>query len=202
MSDERFDHEDGEETYRWVRNGTVSIPAESDDKPVNQYHANICDALRSDEVLKRYQGESELVDKYKDGDPKAHAGDKKISMTSVPLTMIPLAGIPMEDGVIKYGKYNWLTQPDHSMDLMVYLNGILRHLLLLMAGQDFTSDSGIHHLTAIVAGASVASDALFFDKMKDTRIKLTETQLLKYEALINKQLPNWLDELNCKDTVK
>lgn len=137
------------------------------------------------------------VNKYENGDPKAHAGAKKITMTNIPLTMLPLVSIPMNDGAKpdKYGKYNWLSQPDNSMDMMVYLNGILRHILLCMAGQDYTSDSGVAHFTAIAAGASVASDAIFFGKMHDNRIKLTPEQLEKYEKLINNQLPNWIDAL-------
>jgi hypothetical protein len=134
------------------------------------------------------------IEKYPNGDPKAAAGSKKATMTNIPLTMLPLISIPMNDGARpeKYGKYNWLSQPDGSMDMMVYLNGILRHVLLLMAGQDYTSDTGVHHMTAIGAGAAVASDAIFFGKMGDNRVKLTPEQLEKYENLINQTLKDWV----------
>lgn len=123
-------------------------------------------------------------------DPKVSQANKKVSFNAIPLTILPLIAQANQDGADKYGKYNWLELPDDSMVLSTYINAMERHLLLLKAGQDFTSDgSHVHHLAAIIAGAAVALDALVFGKLKDDRVKLSPEQLEIFEKLINKQHP-------------
>ena len=121
-------------------------------------------------------------------DPKALQGNKKVTLTNVPLTLLPLMAKPMNDGKDKYGKYNWLECKDGKLDNLTYINAALRHMLLYLAGQDVTSDSGAHHLDAVVAGLSILRDAEMFDKVTDSRIKLSNDNLEKYERLINQEL--------------
>lgn len=128
-----------------------------------------------------------MVEEYKNGDPKAHVGNKKLTMTNVALTMVPCTSYPMNTGVVKYGKFNWLAQPKNSMDPMVYMNGLMRHYHLWMAGQDLTSDTGVNHIDAMMAGLSVLRDAWIFGRMKDNRIKLSPEDMEIYEQLINNQ---------------
>jgi hypothetical protein len=63
----------------------------------------------------------------------------------------------LKNGAGKYGPFNWRIEPVQGR---VYLEAALRHLLLLLDGEDFDRDTGIHH------GAFVLSTmAIFMDSM-------------------------------------
>jgi len=119
-------------------------------------------------------------------DPKQSCAGKKLSFDSVPITLKVIAVAANQSGADKYGAYNWLKLEDGSMSLNTYINAVERHLTLFRAGQDYTSDTGVHNLDAIIAGIAVARDAMIFGKIFDDRVKLSEEQIIVLENLINK----------------
>lgn len=105
--------------------------------------------------------------------PKDAIANKK-----VPLGLLPAVGIihgaaAMEFGAFRagkdgkgYGPYNWRTT---NVRLTVYLDALERHILALRDGEDVAGDSGVHHLGHIIAGASIALDALELGRLVDDR---------------------------------
>lgn len=120
-------------------------------------------------------------------DPKQACAVKKLTFNSVPITLRVLAAPANQSGADKYGIWNWLKLPDGSMSLNTYINALERHLTLFRAGQDFTSDTGIHNLDSMIAGLAVVRDAMIFGKVLDDREKLSEEQIVILEKLINKE---------------
>jgi hypothetical protein len=85
----------------------------------------------------------------------------KIGMTKAPLRLVPPALMievaeVMADGAKKYGPYNWR---DTNVRLTVYLEAMLRHILAVLDGEDYTQDSGVKHIAAIAAGCGIVLDA-------------------------------------------
>lgn len=119
-------------------------------------------------------------------DPKEGQASKKLCFDSVPSTALCNLAEACQSGADKYGPHNWLNLEDGTMSMLTYINAIQRHLILLRAGQDNASDSGIHHLKHIMAGCAVALDAMEFGKVSDDRIKLSEEQIVQLEKLIVK----------------
>lgn len=141
------------------------------------------DMSKSGEALKR--GEPLWIVKNP-ADPKEGQASKKLCFDSVPSTALCNLAEACQSGADKYGPHNWLNLEDGTMSMLTYINAIQRHLILLRAGQDNASDSGIHHLKHIMAGCAVALDAMEFGKVSDDRIKLSEEQIVQLEKLIVK----------------
>lgn len=118
-------------------------------------------------------------------DPKQSCAEKKLSFNSVPHSLLPIAERACRVGANKYGLHNWLSLPDESMSVMTYLNAVQRHLTLYKAGQNNSSDCGVCHLDAIIAGLCIIRDAQLHNKVKDDRQFLNEEQLKTLEELIN-----------------
>lgn len=91
----------------------------------------------------------------------------------VPLHLIPSAGalhgaMACRDGALKYGPFNWRAKP---ITMMGYIGAMERHIALLKAGQDHTTDSAIpvHHLGAINATTAILLDAMECGTLIDDR---------------------------------
>lgn len=106
--------------------------------------------------------------------PKQALGAKR-----VPLGLLPAVGViegakAMEFGAYHagnkhtgYGPYNF--RDTGSIDLMMYLDAIERHILRLRDGEDFAPDSKVHHMGHIIADAAIVLDALYNGNLKDNR---------------------------------
>ena len=124
---------------------------------------------------------------YKDPvDPKQSQAVKKMNFDAVPISLLLHAQPGNQNGADKYGLYNWLQLDDGSMSMSTYLNALQRHLILFRAGQDLTSDTGIHNLDSMISGLAVLRDAMLFNKVKDDRVKLSNEQIEILEKLINR----------------
>lgn len=101
--------------------------------------------------------------------PKDLAGQKKAPLRYVPPMLMIAASGPMAQGAEKYGPYNWRTGP--KIHLSLYLEAIMRHLLMVMDGQDLDKDSGKLHLAHIAATCAVILDAYACGQLVDDRFE-------------------------------
>lgn len=122
-------------------------------------------------------------------DPKQACATKKMTFDSITTTLQLIVSAAAQSGADKYGKWNWLALEDGTMSVMTYINAVQRHLTLYQAGQDYTSDTGIHNLDSIICGLSVVRDAMLFGKVRDDRVKLSDKQIEILEKIINKEIP-------------
>ena len=88
-----------------------------------------------------------------------------------PQDLLPPAGqiygaMAMRSGAIKYDPYNWRGQP---VQACIYVGAIARHTLAYLDGEETCADSGVHHLGAIIAGASILADARETGNLIDNR---------------------------------
>ena len=115
--------------------------------------------------------------------PKARAGAKKLTISNSPISVLAHIAAPMNHGAAKYEKYNWIDK-DKGLDMMTYIDAMLRHLLLFMAGEDTAEDSGLHHLDHIMAGIGVLRDAMLVDNVVDNRVKYPPIGIARLKAIL------------------
>jgi hypothetical protein len=89
--------------------------------------------------------------------PKDLAGLKKVHMALFPPAGIIYGAAALQDGVKKYGPFNWRGKKIH---LMNYISATQRHLAALVDGEDFAPDSGLHHIAHVVANGGILADAI------------------------------------------
>ena len=70
--------------------------------------------------------------------------------------MQQLFSITEETGADKYGLFNWR---DTNVTATVFYNAMLRHLEQWYSGEQHASDTGVHHLAHLMAGAAIILDA-------------------------------------------
>lgn len=89
--------------------------------------------------------------------PKDLVGVKKVQLGLLPAAGKIYGALAMMDGAVRYGPMNWR---DKKVRMTVYLDAIERHLLAFRDGENTSPDSGVPHLGAIIAGASILADAI------------------------------------------
>lgn len=112
----------------------------------------------------------------KDVNPKDAAAVSKVSTCLVPDVVLVELGQAFRDGAIKYGPHNWREQP---VKTTVYLDAIMRHLMLFRAGQDEASDSGVKHITSVMSGCAILLDAALNGTLIDDRLKMEDPTALE-----------------------
>lgn len=103
---------------------------------------------------------------YPGNNPKAAMGAKKAPLHLVPPALTIGAAEAMADGAQKYGPYNFR---DSGIAASVYMGAILRHLYEWWDGDDFTSDSNVHHMKSIAADVGLVLDAMAKGTFVDDR---------------------------------
>lgn len=88
--------------------------------------------------------------------PKTIAGSRKPSITAVPGTAILHLALAMQNGVTKYGKYNWR---EKEIPACTYVDAAYRHLMAWIDGEEYATDSGVHHLAHAMACCAILLDA-------------------------------------------
>lgn len=101
------------------------------------------------------------------GDPKRVAGSRKPGTWNVPAAAPYWLAEAMDDGARKYGRFNW--RHSGGVNLSVYIEAMQRHLSAFKEGENVASDSGVHHLKHLMAGAIIVLDALAHDALIDDR---------------------------------
>lgn len=95
----------------------------------------------------------------------------KIGATKPPISLIPPVALihismAMKNGADKYGAYNWR---EKKVQMMIYLDALLRHTLALIDGEDLAQDSMLEHLAHIGANAAILLDAKESGNLIDNR---------------------------------
>lgn len=115
-------------------------------------------------------------------DPKKIIGAKKLAYVNLPASFLAETARAINTGADKYGRYNWQKS---NVELLTYINAIMRHCQLLLAGQNEASDSGIHHAAHIAATCAVIIDAMYHNTLIDNREFFNQEALMKLEVLLN-----------------
>lgn len=98
--------------------------------------------------------------------PKDLVGAKKAPLRYVPPALMLAAARAMENGAIKYGPFNWREQP---VEVVTYVEAVLRHLFAFLDGQDLAEDSGLPHIDHAIAGLGIITDARALGTLIDNR---------------------------------
>ena len=101
-----------------------------------------------------------------DNNPKTRMGVMKPGVSTVPPTAIMMLGAAMKHGAEKYGPFNYR---EESISMSVYYDAMWRHLMSWWDGEDFDTDSGLHHLAHVMAGAAIVMDTLELHMIEDDR---------------------------------
>jgi hypothetical protein len=109
-----------------------------------------------------------LMEKPVDSNVKSSAAVGKPKMSDVPPVAFYALGGAMSDGATKYGRYNWRSTEVTSS---VFYDAMQRHLTQWYCGENFASDSKIHHLAHIMANCAILLDAEMHKVFKDDRPK-------------------------------
>jgi hypothetical protein len=91
-----------------------------------------------------------------DTNPKSRFGMAKPGIHAIPPVALLHCGRGMEDGEGKYGLFNWR---ENSVSAGVYYNAAFRHLAAWWDGEQFATDSGVHHLGHVMACCAIILDA-------------------------------------------
>lgn len=98
--------------------------------------------------------------------PKDRYGLAKVPFSLIPSTAITMMAMGLKIGAGKYGPFNWRVEPVQGR---VYLEAALRHLLLLLDGEDFDRDTGIHHSAFVLSTMAIFIDTLLHGTQIDNR---------------------------------
>lgn len=98
--------------------------------------------------------------------PKDRYGLAKVPFSLIPSSALVFMGMGLKIGAQKYGPFNWRIEPVQGR---VYLEAALRHLLLLLDGEDFDRDTGIHHGAFVLSTVAIFLDSLVQGTQIDNR---------------------------------
>lgn len=104
----------------------------------------------------------------KPSNPKQAFGDKKPPLSQLPLSAQIHASLALLDGKLKYGWRNWRDDP---VEAQTYIEAMMRHLRLFEEGEDYTRDTKVHNLGAVMACCAILIDAELYGSMIDNRKK-------------------------------
>lgn len=98
--------------------------------------------------------------------PKDRYGLAKVPFSLIPETASVFMALGLKHGARKYGPFNWRVEPVQGR---VYLEAAKRHLSLLLDGEDFDRDTGIHHGAFVLATMAIFMDAMVQGTLIDNR---------------------------------
>lgn len=98
--------------------------------------------------------------------PKDKVGSKKPPISLVPPAAIIYLSEAFREGDVKYGAYNWRRE---KVQLLCYIDAIMRHALAIIDGEDIDPESGKPHISGILASAAVIADARETGNLIDNR---------------------------------
>lgn len=102
----------------------------------------------------------------KETNPKDAIGISKTPISTVSHVVLAELGVAMLEGALKYGRHNYRVS---GVRASVYVDAMARHLMKWYEGEDIDPDSGLSHITKIIASAFVLRDAIIFDNWVDDR---------------------------------
>ena len=93
----------------------------------------------------------------KDTNPKDAIGVRKAPMSALPANVMAEVGVAMLEGASKYGRHNYRAA---GVRASVYYDAAMRHLMAWWEGEDIDPDSGLSHITKLLACMVVLRDAM------------------------------------------
>jgi hypothetical protein len=113
-----------------------------------------------------------------DNNPKTVAALLKPRLSDTPPIALYALGAAMSDGANKYGRFNYRQT---NVTASVFYDAMMRHLTAWYSGEDFATDSKLHHMGHIMASCAIVLDAQFQGTMNDDRdarkpFNVTDTQ--------------------------
>lgn len=100
--------------------------------------------------------------------PKDKIGSYKVDLSLLPPVSLVHGAYALMDGAMKYGRFNWRSQP---VQAHVYVAACMRHLLAWYDGEEAAQDSGVHHLGHALACCAILLDAEHNRALIDDRPK-------------------------------
>lgn len=116
---------------------------------------------------------------WKDTNPKAAFGDKKVPFSTVPAPVIAELGLAMLEGALKYGRHNYRVS---GVRASTYYDAAMRHLTAWWEGEDIDPDSGLPHPVKAMACLAVLRDATYMNMLNDDRPPPVEAQ---WQGILN-----------------
>lgn len=101
-----------------------------------------------------------------DTNVKTAAAAGKPKTSGVPPEAIRQLAAAMQNGVDKYGRYNWRGT---AVTATVFYDAMVRHLLAWFEGENVADDSKVHHLAHLMACCAIIIDAEKHGVFKDDR---------------------------------
>lgn len=98
--------------------------------------------------------------------PKDRYGLAKVPFSLIPSTAEVFMALGLKHGAKKYGPFNWRVEPVQGR---VYLEAAKRHLNLLLDGEDFDRDTGVHHGSFVLSTIAIYMDAMVQGTLIDNR---------------------------------
>lgn len=98
--------------------------------------------------------------------PKDRYGLAKVPLSLIPSSAKVFMAMGLGEGARKYGPFNWRVEPVQSR---IYLEAAMRHLELLLDGEDFDRDTGLHHGCFVLSSMAIYLDAMVYGSLIDNR---------------------------------
>lgn len=108
-----------------------------------------------------------LTHGQKPSNPKDAVGIKKVSMSTLPATVLAELAVALHEGALKYGRHNYRVI---GVRASVYYDATFRHLMDWWEGtDDDVGESELSHITKAIASLTVLRDAMIQGKYVDDR---------------------------------
>ncbi len=99
--------------------------------------------------------------------PKQNVGIKKVSMATVPATVLMEIAVGMHEGSLKYGRHNY--RAVGKIQTSIYYDATMRHLMDYWEGEDIDAASTLSHITKAITSLVVLRDAMIQGNVDDDR---------------------------------
>lgn len=134
--------------------------------------------------------------------PKDALGIQKVSLGYIPGPAKVYMALGFQNGGVKYGNYNWR---EHKVLASVYTDAIERHVAKIIDGEWIDPESGIPHLSHLLASGGILADAYEAGCLiNDLPSSGPTPRLLDYwnGELKTKLIPMWVAEREARKAKK
>jgi hypothetical protein len=148
------------------------------------------DSVHLDDQPRRIPGTEVFL---KPSNPKDLIGSGKLPLHLWPETATAMGCLGLLDGMLKYGRSNWRAV---GVRASIYVDALKRHTNAYFEGEDFDPDSGLPHLSHMLACIAILVDSKAAGNLTDDRMYPGG-----YRALVNELTPH-VDALKQRHTSK
>lgn len=128
--------------------------------------------------------------------PKDLLGVKKPQLWLIPGPGLVHLALAFKNGADKYGAYNWREKKVRST---IYVDAALRHIHSYLDGEDYATDSKLHHLAHTAACMMILLDAIETGNLIDDRPTAGPTAELIERHKLDEETPlNTIVCTNCE----